>query len=184
MAGDERVGVSVMRLDEGLDTGPVLAVRSTAVAGEDAGHLFDRLALAGADLLVAVLGDHVAGRIVPVPQPESGVTVADKITPQDRPIDWMGSAEVIVNRIRALAPRPGATTGFQGTQTKILGAEAAPGTLEPGEIGADASVGAGEGLVRLTTVQPAGKQPMPAEAWLRGVHTSAPRFEWPKADSQ
>jgi methionyl-tRNA formyltransferase len=178
MAGDPRVGVSVMELEEGLDTGPVLAVRSSAVgAGEDAGTVLDRLATAGAGLLGSVLMSHVFGRVVAVRQPDDGITVADKITSADRPIDWTAPAERIVNQIRGLAPRPGATALFEGMPMKILRAEVGRGTLEPGRVGPDASVGAGQGLVHLLTVQPAGKQPMPAAAWLRGLHTSHPSFE-------
>lgn len=178
IAGDRRVGVSVMRLDVGLDTGPVIAVRSTAVGRhENAGDLFDRLSIDGASLLVSVLDDHVAGRVVAVPQPEEGVTMADKVTPEDRPIDWRAPAAEIAARVRGLSPRPGATAVFEGSPMKVLDAEPTDGRAAPGEILADATVGTGRGLVRLLSVQPPGKQPMPADAWLRGLHAGRPRFE-------
>jgi methionyl-tRNA formyltransferase len=180
MAGDDRVGVSVMQLEAGLDTGPVLAIHSTAVSpDENAGAVFERLAVDGANLLSEVLAGQMTKKIVAVPQPEDGVTMAEKVTAEDRPIVWTNSAEAIVNRIRGLAPRPSATARFEGKPMKILSARTAAGSAPPGVIGADGTVGAGSGLVQLLEVQPAGKQAMPAAAWLRGLHQHDPHFDDP-----
>lgn len=177
MAGDRRVGVTVMVLDEGLDTGPTVATRSTALGrGESGGDVLDRLAVDGADLLARILDPYVSGRMAPTPQPD-GATLAPKLTPQDRMIDWSEPADRTVDRIRALAPRPGATAMFQGAPVKILAAEAADEELRPGELTEGALVGAGDGAVRLVTVQPAGKQAMSAADWMRGIRGEDLRFD-------
>lgn len=177
MAGDRQVGVSVMCLDDGLDTGPVVAARSTSVGRhEDAGLLLDRLARRGAELVTAILPRYLAGDVIGVRQPDRGATMAPKITAEDRVIAWERAAESIVAQIRGLAPRPAAQAMLGDTPVKILRAEVAPGSADPGEIFDEGLVGTGSGLVRLVTVQPAGKQPMPAGAWLRGLRSPSPTF--------
>ncbi len=174
--GDERLGVTVIVLDEGLDTGPIVASHSTMLGRhETGGAVLDRLAHVGADLLGSVLASFVEGAIPAVDQPP-GATVAPKLTPEDRWIDWTQPATSCVRRIRALAPKPGATTLFEGQAFKILSATDEPGEAEPGTIGADGLVGTSDGLVRLAMVQPPGKREMAAADWLRGQRAGNMHF--------
>jgi methionyl-tRNA formyltransferase len=179
LAGDPITGVSVMMLDEGLDTGPVLARLETPVRErEDAGALGARLAALGADLLVASLSDIDAGNAVATPQDEAGATRAPKLTSAERVIDWEEDALAIDRRIRALSPEPGATTSFRGSPFKILEAAPSqriedsigpPGTLiwrgDPDEL----EVETGSGLLTILQVAPAGRRRMRAADWVRGA---------------
>jgi methionyl-tRNA formyltransferase len=177
MAGDRRVGVTVMVLEAGLDTGPTVATWSTGLGpGENGGAVLDRLSEGGAALMAQVLGPFVHGRLVPVAQPE-GHTVAPKITAVDRAIDWTEPAGGIARRVAALSPRPGAITRFREESFKILAAEAVGGGGDPGLIdSADLTVGTGAGRLHLIEVQPAGRTPMDAAAWARGLTGGAGRF--------
>ena len=174
LAGDETTGVSLMVIDEGLDTGPVLAVEATPIGpDENRAELTDRLATLGAGLLADTLPGYLAGEIRPEPQPEEGVTTAWRITPEDRRLDpGMTSAEVL-RLVRALAPRPGAYAITAGHRIQLLEARPAdhPG-IPPGEVRAEDGVvllGTGDGAIQLAVVQPEGRSPMAASAWLRGV---------------
>ena len=125
MAGDTETGVSVMRMDEGLDTGPVLNQLAEAIRPEDdAGTLGNRLAHLGARLLVGVLRILPDGRLPARPQDGRLATVAPRIGPADRVIDWRRPPEQIARQVRALAPEPGASTTFRGNTLKVL--QAAP----------------------------------------------------------
>jgi methionyl-tRNA formyltransferase len=179
LAGDPVTGVSVMMMDEGLDTGPVLARLETPVGEqEDAGALGARLAALGADLLVASLRDLEAGTAAATPQNEAGATRAPKLTTADRVIDWSEDAGAIARRVRALSPEPGASTTSRETRLKILAAVPAdgiepeagvPGTLAwSGERGAPLVV-TGSGLLRILEVAPAGRRRMAAADWARGA---------------
>lgn len=179
LAGDARTGVSVMVLGPGLDTGPVVSAWSTPIGDrEDAGSLSDRLAAGAADLLPGVAVRYVSGQAVATPQPERGATLAPKLGPADRTIDWTRPSEEVVARIRAMSPRPGATTKVDGADVKVLaatsvpGPDGAPGDLHVGAGGLVAT--SGSGAVRIDTVQPAGGRAMDAPSWLRGLR-SAPR---------
>lgn len=177
MAGDEITGVTVMRMDEGLDTGPVLRRRPEPVRpDDDAGSLGMRLAVIGAIELVATLGALQAGTEAAEPQHHAEATAAPRIEAAERVIDWGADAYVIAGLVRGLAPEPGATTTFRGQPVKILAlattqdgpAEADPGAL----IGTDDDgvlVATGDGVVRLLTVAPAGRKRMGAAAWARGA---------------
>lgn len=176
LAGDKRTGVSLMHLDEGLDTGPVVAVRSTAIApDEDAGTLTDRLAELGADLLGQELEPFLAGRRWPAPQPSEGVTYAGKLGAPDRRLDLSRSALELERRIRALAPEPGARVDAGGQPLQILAARAMPGSAPVGAVSVEDGqvwLGTGSGLLRLATVKPAGRRSMPAAEWMRGARIS------------
>ena len=179
MAGDSRVGVSVMVLDEGLDTGPVIATTSTAVGQmETAGSVGWRLATTGARLMTSVLEPFLAGRVVATPQP-AGATTAPKITPGDRPIDWRWPTWRCLAHVRGLAPKPGATAVYSGEPHKILAAVPAGGTAIAGSIAADDGVyvGTGDGRIEILRIQPPGRAEMDAAAWYRGLRSAEPGFE-------
>jgi methionyl-tRNA formyltransferase len=182
LEGDEVTGVSVILLDEGLDTGPVLrAVQEPIDPDDDAGSLGTRLAAIGGSLVVDVLYDLDGGRVAPTSQDHAAATYAGRFLPTERVIDWRQSAVSIVRRVRAFAPDPGATTTFRATPLKILRAEVHPvggWTVAPraGAIGLDRAgtpmVTAKDGNVALLEVAPAGRKRMSADAWARGA-----RFE-------
>ena len=109
--GESETGVTIMKMDAGLDTGPILAQRRTPIeSGDDAATLHDRLGRLGAELLLATIPDYVAGKIQPQPQPAEGVSHASKIKKEDGRMDWSLPAQTIVNRLRAFTPWPGAFT--------------------------------------------------------------------------
>jgi methionyl-tRNA formyltransferase len=177
LRGLERTGVTVMVMDAGLDTGPVLRQRGEPIAPEDdAGSLGARLAGIGGELLVAALDELVAETARPTPQDEGRATSAPKLGPEARRIDWAEPAAGTVRRIRAFAPEPGALTAFRGAPLKVLRASAtgpgsppraAPGVIEE----VDASgfvVAAADGGVRLLEVAPAGRRRMRASEFVRG----------------
>jgi methionyl-tRNA formyltransferase len=171
MDGATRTGVTIMQMDAGLDTGPMLASRAVEIgAGEDAGSLIARLSELGGPLLAEVLGDLDAGRLQPVPQPEEGVSLAPKITAEDRPLDLSRPAVELARQVRALSPHVGATLAIGGEPFKVWAARplpedaAAPLAAEGGRLVA----AAGEGSLELLRLQPPGKGPMDAAAFLRG----------------
>ena len=177
LAGDETTGVTVMRMDEGLDTGPILNQLVEEIRPEDdTGTLGARLAHNGAMLLAGVLRMLPRGGVPARPQDDRLVTNAPRLSAADRVLDWGGPADGIVRRVRAFAPDPGSTTTFRGETLKVLAAAVdrdpesggAPGTiLAPDERGV--RVAAGSGSVRLIEVAPAGRRRMPAADWARGA---------------
>ena len=135
-----------------------------------AAYLHDVLAECGARLILEALEDAEAGALNPQPQPEDGVTYAKKIEPADARIHWDEDAAAIERKVRAFAPRPGAWFEIGGARVKLLGAGVVSGVGEPGTVLDDQlTVACGEGAVRLREVQRAGKTPVSAEAFLRGV---------------
>lgn len=174
MAGDAETGAQAMLMEEGLDTGPVLATWRTAIEPDDTtGALHDRMARAGASLLAAAIADYAAGRIRPVPQSEEGVTYANKITPEECRIDWSAPARQVDCFIRGLSPFPGAFFFLDSPKgpirCKVLMSRLGRGDGAPGQVLDDALlVACGEGAVRLLNVQREGKAPMDAETFLRG----------------
>ena len=169
MAGDAETGVMVMRMDEGLDTGPVLMAERVAIGRQTSGELTERLARLGADLMVRALGALERGAITAQPQAADGVTYAKKISKDEARIDWTKSATEIDCRIRGLSPWPGAWSEAKGERLKILLAEPAPGRGAPGEvIGDDLIIACGEGALRLLKVQRAGSKAMTADELLKG----------------
>ena len=174
LAGDPVTGVTVIRMDEGLDTGPVLAMREHAIRpDDDAGSLGARLATAGGELLAEAVRGLAEGHANATPQ-SGNATFAPKLGPADRALEWMQPADALVRRVRAFAPEPGATTRFRGGDLKLLRAEeAGPAEASPGTVVAvDRSgvvVASGSGSVRLLEVAAPGRRRMPAPDWARGV---------------
>ncbi len=184
LAGDRRTGVSLMQIDEGLDTGPVAAVASVAVApDDDAGTLSARLARHGGRLVTEIVPAVLRGEVVFVSQPESGVTLAPKIRAEDARLDVHRPAEELVRRVRAFAPKPGAFLHVAGRRLKVLRASVGPGRATPGSFTLDRQavpvVGTGEELLRLELVQPEGRRPMPGADWARGLRTLPSRIDLP-----
>ena len=169
MAGDAQTGVMVMRMEEGLDTGPVLMAERTPIARKTYGELRDELARLGADLMVRALAALERGSIAQLAQPEVGVTYARKISKEETRIDWAKPAQEIDCLIRGLSPAPGAWCDVKGERLKILYAEPTEGRGAPGEILDDAlTVACGDGALKLTRLQRAGKSAMSGEVLLRG----------------
>ena len=179
-AGDAVTGVTVMQMDEGLDTGPILNQLEEPIRPEDdAGTLGMRLARTGALLLVGVLRMMPAAGVPPRRQDDRAATLAPRIAAEERTIDWTATPESIVRWIRALSPRPGAATVFREQPLKVLAAavdhqhsEGAPGTIVAAD-GRGVLVRASGGGVRLVEVAPAGRKRMDAAAWARGARFAA-----------
>jgi methionyl-tRNA formyltransferase len=173
-AGDVRTGVTLMRLDQGLDTGPVYSIRSTALMpSETSGDVLDRLASEGADHLASVLGDIVSGRAVATAQ-VGRPTHAPKITSDERLLDLATPAEHLVRKINALSPNPGASAFLDGDRFKILRARqtdeqaAGPGVMSL--IEGRLIMGTATRPIQLIEVQPQGKRAMSGLDWARGRH--------------
>jgi methionyl-tRNA formyltransferase len=175
MAGDEVTGVQVMRMTEGLDEGPILATARLDIRpDETAGTLHDRMAQAGAGLLVATLADIAAGRAVETPQAAEGATYAKKISPRTARLHWSRPAAKLDGTIRGLSPFPGAwfeAPGPRGpVRVKALLSRAEAGSGAPGTVLDDALlVATGEGAVRLLRLQREGRGPQDAADFLRGL---------------
>jgi methionyl-tRNA formyltransferase len=182
LEGDEVTGVTVMLMDEGLDTGPVLRSEETSIApDEDAGMLGARLAELGAPLLVEVLRGLDDGSVEPASQDHASATFAPKLLPDERTIDWSQPADAIVRRVRAFAPEPGAVTTFRGGRLKVLRADTRPvggsmqadapkrGEIRIGEADTPVVHGLAEDAVALLEVAPAGRKRMTGAAWARGA---------------
>ncbi|HEY7584301.1 MAG TPA: methionyl-tRNA formyltransferase [Acidimicrobiia bacterium] len=171
-AGDEETGVSLMQLDEGLDTGPVLAARSVVIGGEEtAGELTTRLATLSASLLVNTIPGLVAGEIEAVAQDGTKATYARRLSANDRHVDLSQSAEQNVRKIRALTPKPGAFFVVDGNRVGITSARETDEELATGEFWSDSErllVGSGGRAMELQRVRPAGKNEMTGRAWSRG----------------
>jgi methionyl-tRNA formyltransferase len=183
--GDDVTGASVFQLEKGLDTGPLYGTLTEHVRPTDtAGDLLERLAGAGAKLLVQVLDALASGRAQAVPQAHEGVSMAPKITVEDARIRWNEPVFAVDRRIRACTPAPGAWTTLRGERVKLGPARRAvsdvalaPGALSPGALSPGALVAAGDQVLvgtgsapmALSEVRPAGKKPMPAQAWARGL---------------
>ena len=194
LAGDETTGATTFVIEEGLDTGPVLGLMTETIRPDDtSGTLLDRLAHAGAGLLVATMDGLATRTLTPVPQPAEGVSHAAKLTTADAEIPWTLPAYAVGRHVRGCTPAPGAWTTFRGERlgvepVVVESAEAAEaaespdaepasatgGTtdLAPGELRATkraVRVGTGSGPVRLDRVRPPGKKAMAAADWARGV---------------
>ena len=175
MAGDGETGVMVMRMQEGLDTGPVLATWRTAI-GDDTttGELQELLAREGARLMVDTLAQLAGGAVREATQSEQGVTYAKKITPEEARIDWSKSARAVLRHIHGLNPSPGAWTMIGGSRLKILRAQSTTGGGAGGEIIAEPLVVAcGEGAVRIEELQRAGRAAQSAAEFVRGFPVPA-----------
>ncbi len=170
MAGDTETGITIMRMEEGLDTGPMLLKEKRPIGVDaNAGALRDALAELGARLILDVLEKWPDG-LQAVPQPAEGVTYAAKITKEECRIDWRRSAIEIDRQIRGLSPAPGAFAEVNGERVTILAADLAGGHAgAPGTVTDDRlTIACGEGGLRPTVVKRAGKRAMSAEEMLRG----------------
>ena len=173
MAGDEETGVTIMRMDQGLDTGPILMAERVPIGpGTTGGTLHDRLAALSARLVVEAIDALAAGKLAETPQPGEGATYAAKLEKHEAAIDWRAPAAHIERRVRALAPRPGAWFVHEGERVKVLAAERVAGATDapPGTvIDVALAVACGDGAaLRPTRLQRAGKAAMDRDAFLRG----------------
>jgi methionyl-tRNA formyltransferase len=172
LAGDSETGVSIMKMDAGLDTGPVLAEKRVAIApDEDAGSLHDKLAELGGDLLLTVLEDVAAGRAKAKPQSADGVTYAHKIGKTDTRLRWEQPAEEVERAVRAFRPAPGAVAHLAGEPLKIWRARVVDGRGEPGVVlsqGDALVVACSRDALAIEELQPAGGRRMRAADFLRG----------------
>ena len=166
----DETGVGVMQMEAALDTGPVLAETRIPIGPEDtAGTLHDRLAILGAELMADTLARLALGLVAPRPQPAEGVTYAAKIDKAEAAIDWSRPADEIDRQIRGLSPFPGAWTLIGGERVKLLMSRPEPGTGAPGEALDDhLLIACGDGAVRLTRLQRAGRGPAEAGDMLHG----------------
>jgi len=164
LSGDPETGVTIMQMDAGVDTGPILTQERVAIAAdESAGRLEGMLATVGGRLLVRSLEDYVAGRIRPMPQPAEGATRAPRLTSEDGKLDPATmSAEEIDRRVRALGERIGTWITLKGVDLKVFRGHA------DGEIGGGVPVATANGVYVVDEVQPPGGRRMSAAAWLRG----------------
>ncbi|WP_294173524.1 methionyl-tRNA formyltransferase [uncultured Sphingomonas sp.] len=167
LAGDGVTGVTIMQMEAGLDTGPMLLRGELPVGPRNAGELTEELALLGARLIVDYLANPAAHP--PVPQPGAGVTYAAKIDKAEARIDWTAPAEQIERQVRAFAPAPGAWFEVAGERVKLLAAEVADATGQPGEVlDAALTIACGTGAISPTLFQRAGRGPMAPADLLRG----------------
>ena len=176
MAGDAEAAVMVMRMDEGLDTGPIAMERRVAIAPDmTAGDLHDELARLGADLMVIALAALERGSLTLTPQPEAGVTYAAKIAKAETRIDWQQPWKTVHDHCRGLSPFPGAwfeigTEGKSPARVKVLRTTKGEGAGPPGTALDDRlTIACGEGAIRILQLQRAGRGPMAAEEFLRGT---------------
>ena len=175
LAGDEITGVTIMRMDSGLDTGHILAQQEEQIQSDDTeATLAGRLARLGAKLLIKTLPSYLARNLVPWPQPEEGATYANQLRKEEGQLDWSLPASELDRRVRAFTPWPAAFTNWHGRRLKILRAlplpdwrgDAPPGTVLP--LADGVAVATGKGALRLEEVQLAGKRPASIAAFLRG----------------
>ena len=174
--GAAATGISIMQMDEGLDTGPVLAQVETDIDLNDtSASLSTKLAVLGAHLLAATIPRWIEGAITPQPQDAAQASISQRLHKTDGKIDWSKPAEHIVLQVRAMNPWPGAYSSLDNTLLKVIEAHATPYERDPErpgtvvQTGNGPAVSAGDGVVVLDTVQPAGKRPMSGADWLRGA---------------
>ena len=178
LAGDRDTGVSIMQMDPGLDTGPVLMQEKIPIREDDTmGTLHDRLADLGAKLMVRALDALQAGGVQAITQPDEGVTYAAKLDRREARVDWRESAVSVNRQVRALNPSPGADARVRGVEVKIWRCATAAGRGSPGEIlSADSRglyVACGEGALVVNELQRSGGKRLPAAEFLRGFPLSA-----------
>jgi methionyl-tRNA formyltransferase len=186
LAGDSQTGVTIMRMEAGLDTGPMLATRAIAIGADDtAKTLHDRLARIGADLIGETLSALQEGRARAVPQPSEGVTYAEKINKAEASIDWQQDAAQISRRVRAFNPWPIAETRLDGAQLRIWEAQPLeiPGPVPAPPAGtvfaathAGIDVACGRGVLRILRLQLAGRKPLVSREFLKGQRLDGVRF--------
>lgn len=177
MAGDPATGVMIMRMEEGLDTGPVCLGEQVAIgADETAGELHDRLSQLGASLIIRAMSALERGNLDATPQATEGVTYAAKIDKAEARIDFSQTAAAVHNQVRGLSPFPGAyfeaslADGRPAERVKVLRTEVVQGSGQPGVVLDDGlTIACGVGAVRLSELQRAGKKALPAKEFVRGL---------------
>jgi len=173
LAGDEKTGVTIMQMDVGLDTGPMLTRRSIRIKPDDtAGSVFQALSKLGAELLIETLPDYLSGKLIPQPQPEDGVTYAPMMKKEDGKLDFNSDVNELERRVRAFNPWPGTFMDFDGTNLKVHRAHVEEGNASAGQrliVENQPAVGARGGFLVLDEVQPAGKKPMSGKSFLSGA---------------
>jgi methionyl-tRNA formyltransferase len=174
LAGDAQTGITIMKMDPGVDTGPILSQKAIPIAADETGgSLFGKMAQLGADLLLNTLPRYLAGELVPRPQPEEGATYAPMLKKKDGLLDLAHPAVELERRVRAMHPWPGAYFDWQGQPVKVLrasvGGQSSPGAGRRLVVNGQPALATGEGLLLLDEVQPAGKKPMPGKAFLAGA---------------
>jgi methionyl-tRNA formyltransferase len=184
-AGDAETGVTIMQMEEGLDTGPMLSMERLPIATDDTtGSLHDKLAALGSKMIVEAMRKLEQGGLSSTPQPDEGANYAAKITKEEAALDFSQSAESIARKIRAFNPFPGASASFNGVAVKLWRANAvqtAPG-VAPGQVIAagaqtDVIVACGEGALRVTELQKPGGKRLPAAEFLKGFPMEGGRFD-------
>ena len=173
LAGDEETGVTIMKMDVGLDTGPMLGMKSIRIKPDDtAGSLFEALSTLGADLLIETLPAYMDGKLIPQPQPEEGVTYAPMLKKENGLLDFNQPAVDLERRVRAMNPWPGAWFEWNGAMLKVHKAHVGQGKAGAGKRWVEQdqpAVGAGGGVLILDEVQPPGKKPMSGKSFLAGA---------------
>jgi methionyl-tRNA formyltransferase len=174
LAGDQETGITIMKMDAGVDTGPMLSQRSIPIAPDDtAGKLFEKLAPLGAELLLETLPRYISGELSPQPQPADGITYASMLKKEDGLMDFSQPALLLERRVRAFNPWPCAWFELKTGPLKILCAcriaEKSPGVGRRFTVDGNPAIGTGEGILILEEVQPAGKKPMSGKAFLAGA---------------
>ena len=171
--GDEETGVTIMKMDAGLDTGPMLSQRSMPLMPDDtAGSVFEKVSQLGADLLLETLPDYLSGKLMPTPQPEEGMTYAPMMKKEEGQLDFIQDVNELERRVRAFNPWPGAFMDFDGTLLKIHRAHVEPGQATAGQRLVwrnQPAIGAKGGILVLDEVQPAGKKSMSGSSFLAGA---------------
>ena len=173
--GDAQTGVTIMRMDEGLDTGPILSQRATTILPDDtAATLSRRLSHMGAELLLDTLPPYLEGELEPQPQDDSLATYAPRLTRADGALDFSRSAAHLARQVRAFDPWPGTFMAWRGRRLKVLAAHPEEDAPNPGPgirtvYQGWPAVGTGDGLLVLDRVQPAGKRPLSGDVFLRGA---------------
>ncbi len=176
MAGDRETGITIMKMDPGVDTGPILARRYIPIApDETAGTLFAKLAPLGANLLLETLPRYLSGELQPQPQPAEGITYAPMLKKEDGRLDFTRSAVELERQIRAMNPWPGASFEFNGVLVKVMRGRPdggkSPGMGSRFNVEGFPAIGTGDGILILEEVQPAGRKTMPGKAFLAGART-------------
>lgn len=174
LAGDAETGITIMRMDEGIDTGDMLAKRALPIADDDtAGSLFDKLAPLGAALLVETLPKYLGGELKSQPQPEEGATYAKMLKKEDGYLDFSKTAQELERQVRAFSPWPGAFFEWEGAPLKVHRAHVETGQPNPGSgikltVAGVPAVGTAEKILVLDQIQPAGKKIMDGKSFLAG----------------
>jgi len=179
MAGDTMTGVTIIEMDEGLDTGAVLTAQALDIANDvDAGALTSHLADMGASLMLGSLPSFLNDSVRPVAQSDEGATYASKITAQDRPLNINVQADAFVNQVRGLSPSPGATIEIDGQQHKVLKAKVSAYRAHSGSwdlIEGSVVIGVRDGSVEIVTLQPSGRNTQSGPDWARGRRATSGR---------